>query len=85
MRCQDRPAHAGKAAYEKRSVSLDNEMAWLEPGDKADIGLFADLPKANEGAHLVNVAADSLLHCLKTPDIRIRCDFEQIPVGLKAT
>ncbi len=57
--CQDRPAHTGKTAGEKRRDAVDDVVIGFEPGDER-VGLAGHLPEAHEGLHLVRVAAHRL-------------------------
>ena len=75
---EDRPAHAGEAAHEKGRVAFDNEVRGLEPGYIALVVAFADLPEADEGAHLVDVAPDGFLHRLEASDVGVGGDLQKL-------
>ena len=56
FRRQDRPAHVGEAIDEEARGAANDVVFGLEEGDEAPV-LAVNLAEANEGVHLVNVAA----------------------------
>ena len=75
---QDRPGHVGEAAGEERRGQFDDMMLRLEPGDVMRVALAADFAEADEGMHLVLVAAHGLGHRRDQRDVGIGGDRQQI-------
>ena len=75
---QDRPGHVGEAAGEERRRQFDDVMLRLEPGDVMGFLFAADFAEADEGVHLVFVAAHGFRHRRDLRNIRIGRDREQI-------
>ena len=62
LRRQDRPAHRREAFGEEGSRALEDEVLRLEPGDIALAAFALHAAEADEGVHLVDVAAHAFLH-----------------------
>ncbi len=56
-------------------------MLGLEPGDVTGASIRFDLPKANEGVHLVHVAPHLLRHPLQALDQRIGAILHRLRLG----
>ena len=86
-RCQDRPAHVGKAAHEEARICAQNVMFGFEPGDVviASLPLFAfNEPEPDERAHLVAVAPYFLRKLLHPPHIEIGLVLHDPGVALQS-
>ncbi len=80
IRRQDRPGHIGEPAREERRGQFDDVMLRLEPGDEVRFVLAADFAEANEGVHLVLVAAHGLGHRGDVGHVRVGRDVEQVVI-----
>ena len=74
LRRGDQPIHVGEAPLKERRGAGNDKMLRLEPGDEAPARARRrdDLPKPDEGRHLVGIAAHGFFHRPGSGHIRIR-------------
>ena len=68
---------------EELSGGFKDEVVGLEPGDEALVAVDLDPAEADEGVHLVQVAADGLGHALEAEDQRVGGDLEQVALAVE--
>ena len=78
IRGQDGPGHGGEAADEECGVGLDDVVVGLEPGDVLQATLVRNFAEADEGAHLVGVAADALGEAVGAVDVGVGGHLQQM-------
>ena len=74
-----------EALDEELSGGFEDEVVGLEPGDEALVAVDLDPAEADEGVHLVQVAADRLGHALEAEHQRVGGDLEQVALAVEET
>ena len=57
-------------------------MFWLRAAVRLGVGVSGHLAEADEGVHLVEVAADLGFEAMERGYVVVYLDFEEVPVGL---
>ena len=70
---------------EEPSGGFKDEVVGLEPGDEALVSVDLGSSEADEGMHLVQVAADRLGHAFEAEHQRVGGDLEQVALTVKET
>ena len=84
-RGEDRPVERAEALDEESGGGFEDEVVGLEPGDEALVAVGLDPAEADEGMHLVQVAADRLGHALEAEHQRVGGDLEQVALAVEET
>jgi hypothetical protein len=82
-RGQDGPAQRAEALDEKRCRPLQNEVLRLEPGDEVLAAVLLHAAEAQEGVHLMDVAAHAFAHQPEPMHERIAGDVEKAALAVQ--